>query len=774
MTQASNNGELQDTSGRGRQEMPRDWLVYLGIGLLALLVRLAFLWEIKSTDVFGLLLGDAYTYDAWGQEIARGSWVGDQPFYQGPLYAYFLGVIYSALGHSVTAVRVVQVLLGSCSCVLLALAGRLFFGRRSGLIAGLLLALYPPAIFFDGTIQKAGLAGFLTAALLYVLARFVRKPVGVFGLLAGGLLGALALTREQTLVFVPVLLAWIAWSFRGRYRTARLASASILLAGLFAVLLPVTIRNAAVGGGVCLTTSFGPNFYIANHPGATGTYQPLRAGRGDPRYEQTDAAWLAEEALGRRLTPREVSSYWTSEALEYVRSQPGDWLCLMGKKLAMTFGATEIADTEDQYTYGKWSGVLRWLSALLHFGVILPLAAFGLVMTWRRRRDLALLYAMAGSYAVSLILGFVFARYRFPLVLFLLLFASAGLVAAKDFLGSGGSRRRLVVAVVAVVVAAVAANWRPTPKSSFIPVTHCNIAYALIEEGDRDGPAYEHLAEVLRTCPDYANAHHLMGVVLSNAGQLEQAQAHYHRAIELEPERALTYVHLGELLAVRGDVRRAVELYRKALELDPRDAVAHNNLGIALAGLGHYEEAAHQMQQAMELDPGLVDSRYNYGLVLAQSGQLEIAETAFREVLRSDPVHIGAHHNLASIYLLRGQAQRAIGELEQVLRQVPHELSALIRLAWLLATHEDATVRDGERAVRMARGVAQGTQNRDPQVLDALAAAYAETGRFDLAQQTAAEAHELAVGLGAESVAREISEHLELYRGRQPYRRSWP
>ncbi|HMO26337.1 MAG TPA: DUF2339 domain-containing protein, partial [Tepidisphaeraceae bacterium] len=101
-----------------------------------------------------------------------------------------------------------------------------------------------------------------------------------------------------------------------------------LLLGLALTLVPVAARNYAVTGGFYLTTSqFGPNFYIGNNPAADGTYMALRPGRGAPEFERQDATELAERALGRALTPGEVSTYWSDQALAFITVHFG-WLYL--------------------------------------------------------------------------------------------------------------------------------------------------------------------------------------------------------------------------------------------------------------------------------------------------------------------------------------------------------------------------------------------------------------------------------------------------------------
>src|SRR3954470_1034647 len=181
------------------------------IFMTALAVRLVHVWQMRATPFFSVLLGDSRGYDEWARRIAAGEWIGRDVFYQAPLYPYLLGVIYAVAGRHLLLVRIVQVVIGSASSVFLALAAERLVSRRAGIAAGLMLALYAPAIFFDGLIQKSVLDVFFLCLVLYLIARIAvrRKPDRhALWFLLGLSMGALALTRENALVFILVIVAW--------------------------------------------------------------------------------------------------------------------------------------------------------------------------------------------------------------------------------------------------------------------------------------------------------------------------------------------------------------------------------------------------------------------------------------------------------------------------------------------------------------------------------------------------------------------------------------
>ena len=127
----------------------------------------------RRSPFFSVLMGDARAYDEWAQRIAAGDWFGNEVFYQAPLYPYFLGAIYAVAGRDLTIVRVCQAALGSAACVLVGLIAWRLFSKRAAMIAGFGMAIYAPAIFFDGLIQKSVLDVFFISLALWIISGIV-------------------------------------------------------------------------------------------------------------------------------------------------------------------------------------------------------------------------------------------------------------------------------------------------------------------------------------------------------------------------------------------------------------------------------------------------------------------------------------------------------------------------------------------------------------------------------------------------------------------------
>lgn len=578
---------------------------------VALLVRAALLGELAGSPIFGLRMGDGRVYHLWALEIAGGDWIGQRVFYQAPFYPYFLAVVYRVADDSLLVVRSVQIVLGAAGCGLLTLAGWRLLSPAVGIGAGLLLAFYAPALFADVTIQKSVLDLFFVSALLAGMGSIDTRPRVAVVAVLGAIMGALILTRENTLVFVVVLVPWLL-TLPGRPRAARLVWAGTFLAALACVLLPVAIRNWSLSGDLHLTTSqFGHNFFIGNNPAADGTYHPLLYGRGDPLIERDDAVQLVADALGRDPTPAEVSRFYTERALDYIRSDPVGWLRLLGRKLLLALNRVELVDTEDQYTHAEYARVLRATGSVLHFGLLAPLACLGAWVAWPRRRRLWPLYAMVVVYGGSLLLFYIFGRYRLPLVPILALGAAAGCVGLPDLLRSR-TPRALAVGVGAILAVAVVANWPMLDTRYMRSVSHYNIGNELVAEGDVEAGMH-HYALAIDLYADNAVANHNLGVLLAMRGEHARARRHLEEALRIHPDYAEARFNLARLLADTGEPAAAVESYRLGLAIEPDRADVHLELGRLLDDLGDHAAAARHYRRALEIDPADVDAREALG-----------------------------------------------------------------------------------------------------------------------------------------------------------------
>ena len=644
-----------------------DNLWFLVIFGSAFLLRLLYLNQVESIPLFYAPAGDGRGYDEWAQRIAAGDWLGAGVFYQAPLYPYFLGVLQTLVGHDLWFIRLVQIVLGALSCGLIFLAGRSWISRAAGIAAGLILACYAPAIFFDGLVEKSVLDLLLLSIILVLISRVDQKPSPALWFASGAVVALLALSRENALVLAAIVPLWIAIRFSSASRAARLRWCALFIAGLFLVLLPVGTRNFVVGGEFKLTTSqFGPNVFIGNNPAADGTYGSVRKIIGETQLEGSDAKRLAERDLERTLSSGEVSDYWFKRSTDYIRSQPTDWMGLLVKKWLMVWNAREVEDSDDFYIYRQWSWLLNILGWFANFGVLAPLAAAGVWFTRAQWRRLWLLYAMILTLAVSVALFYIFGRYRYPLVPMLALFAGAGLAQFAS-LFTQWTRRQLPAAAGILLASAVIVNWPLYGSSGPSAAGYNNLSNAYYKQGNVK-EAIQTALKAIELEPDYGVAHYNLGNLYAGQGRIELAQRHFEEALRLYPNYAEVHANLGQLIAERGDLANGIRYFQKAIELNPSLGRAHLNLGVALAKQGRTEAAIRPLREAVRLAPDSVEYHYYLGSVYAELGRLDEAARAFNDALLVRSDFAPAHQSLAQVLSSQGKKDEALRHYQEALR----------------------------------------------------------------------------------------------------------
>jgi tetratricopeptide (TPR) repeat protein len=212
------------------------------------------------------------------------------------------------------------------------------------------------------------------------------------------------------------------------------------------------------------------------------------------------------------------------------------------------------------------------------------------------------------------------------------------------------------------------------------------------------------------------------------------AIADYSKAIEIDPRSLQTYVNRGNARYRKGDKAGAIADYNKAIEIDPRQPKAYNNRASMREENGDLDGALADYTQAIE-----IDARYSK-----------------------------AYHLRGNLKKKKGDAEGALADFLKAIETDSRNAQAHNALAWLLATATTDKLRDGKMAVEHAQKAAELTTWQDPNILDTLAAAYAETGNFEEAikwQNKALSFPEYAKGHGEEA-----GQHLQLYTERKPYR----
>jgi len=230
--------------------------------------------------------------------------------------------------------------------------------------------------------------------------------------------------------------------------------------------------------------------------------------------------------------------------------------------------------------------------------------------------------------------------------------------------------------------------------------------------------------------------------VLQMLGKNEEAQKDVEAALAKRPGMP-EGLHLRAMLAAsNGDIGRALADYEELLKLAP-----DNTMLLAQMGLLH--SAAKQPRKAIE--------RYTAALEKLKEKDDKESEKEKYSLLRSR----------GDAYLGVGKHAEAIADFEVAMKVKPRDSGLLNNLAWVLATSPDDKLRDGKRAIELAKGACEETEYKAPHILSTLAAAYAEAGNWDEAQKTIAKALELKPG---EEHLDQLQKEQKSYEKKEPWR----
>lgn len=240
-------------------------------------------------------------------------------------------------------------------------------------------------------------------------------------------------------------------------------------------------------------------------------------------------------------------------------------------------------------------------------------------------------------------------------------------------------------------------------------------------------------------------AHTNLGMILAEGDQVEEGIA-----------------HLREALLIRSGATHSH--YNLAL------ALIHSDLGYALARKGSLDEAIEHLYTAVELQPDYADAHYNLAAALSQKGKTNEALKEYGKTLALRPTDAEAHTSLGNALAQEGHVSEAIDQYETAINLMPDVILARNNLAWILCAAPNGTVRNGSRAIELARQAVELSGGNNPLFVRTLAAAYAEAGRFSDAVLTIERASSIAEAQRDEAEVRQLQEDASRFRAKIPLR----
>ncbi|MBL4700630.1 MAG: tetratricopeptide repeat protein, partial [Phycisphaeraceae bacterium] len=282
----------------------------------------------------------------------------------------------------------------------------------------------------------------------------------------------------------------------------------------------------------------------------------------------------------------------------------------------------------------------------------------------------------------------------------------------------------------------------------------------------------------IRTNPDAWLARNNLAILLRQRGEIDAVELLMQEAIRRTPNAIEPRLNIGQLMMELGKPAQAVTHFQVVLDQIPDDRRALLGIAQALEQVGDKQAATAYFKQTVtvyEQLPRFLNSPrgwMNHARALEGCGQLEQALQRYEQGAQQYVTTVAeAYQRMGMIQLQMGHTQQALTSFERSAKEGQSaSVESIHHWAWLLATHPDSDLRDGNKALQLAIKLCKLTKNRAPRYLDTLAAASAEVGRYPQAITVQTQAIGLAKQAGFTELVTTMTRRLTLYQNHKPYR----
>lgn len=679
---------------------------------MAFLIRLIYLLQIESNPYFYEPIVDELWNIQWAKEILGPSFWGNEAWFRGPLYPYFLALLLKITGSDFFWVRIIQILISSGSVVLTYLLGRECFSEKTGRLGAFFHLIYGTIIFYEAMFLIPVIFVFLNLLALLILVRNRDNPRKWPFFITGLIFGLSAIARPNVLLIAPLLAIWIFYRFRHKIEYRSIAIIIFLFFfGIGLPIAPVTARNYIIADDIILISSQGGiNLYLGNNPRAEGLTMMMPEAVLDERVPWDEfiptVTKIAERESGRELKPSEVSGFWSNKARQFIFGQPVEFIKLTFRKLVYFFSGFENSDQTDIYDFRKYSSLLSILifnyGLKFPFGLFAPLAIVGIGLSFKKRKNFAPLLIFIVGYIPTVILFLVTARHRLTVIPLMLLFSAFALLYLWDNIVK---IKKVIIPAIAIVILTLLMNYNYFDigfenKAQI----HYNLALNHTRQGDfaqsikefqlaiKEAPgnpalyfglgtAYNSLGLFKEAVPQFnqailIDASYIEAYInLANSyielGQLDRARIALRRATNLDPDRVEIYINKGDLHMMQDEMDEARRSFLKVIKLEPDNYTSYTKLGVIYGQAGDTATSYSYFREGTRLNSSYLPGYLNWGNICLINGDTIMAIEKYNRAVDADSLSPQPFYNLAILYYRKGDLGQSRSYLERLLKIVP-------------------------------------------------------------------------------------------------------
>ncbi|MFA5060239.1 MAG: tetratricopeptide repeat protein [Candidatus Omnitrophota bacterium] len=577
----------------------REILCLAAIFFFALALRLAYMFFLKKEYLFyDHPADDVLYYQEWAGEIAAGDWIGKRAFWGMPLYPYFLAILMPFSFGSTEVLRIFHLILGSANVLLVYFIAKQIFSRPTAWLAAFFTATNFILIYYDWLMMPVTLIITLSLILVYGFLTLSPSSKRSEWFILGIVFGLSTLSDGKFLIFFAFTLIYLAWQYRPPGKKTFIKVFLPLIAGALIIILGVAIRNRVIGKDWVLTSAHGGiNFYIGNNPKASGVFDNPQFIRPDHNGFETDTRIIAEQALKRSLRPSEVSQFWMDQGIEFIRKNPGQYLSLLGKKIAAFFQDTERSYDIDLVFQIPYKNKFDFNS----LRIIFPLAITGFIFAFVNSRKFAFPALLIASQLIFTLCFFLITRHRATILPFLIIFQSFCIIWAINQIKEKKWNMLIIAALISLGMFLILKPVSIDPK----------------------------IVSFLRSSK--------AGPLLAEQKRFDEARREYLSALKLQPFDVNSIYNLANTYVAENNFKDAISWYERALQINPRDVDALYNLAYCQEQNKNTNTAIKLYEELLRLSPESLDGHYRLGNIYLSQSQCEKAKTHFNIIAQSNP-----------------------------------------------------------------------------------------------------------------------------------------